>query len=112
MKFEVVGSAPSVNLTQVGNAVVPIPYPVVSKSKLKISSDTVPYILLGGKEAFVKRSHTTKVKGDEKGSKGGVVSGTVSEKAEPITFDATVKGDGDFMIRDAEQFFVMLSSSS
>lgn len=105
-KFEVVCSAPSVNLTQVGNAVVPVPYQVVSKSKLKISADTVPYILLGGKEAFVKRSHTTKATGDEKGSKKGVVSGTVSGKAEPISFDGTVKGDGDFMIRDSETFFM------
>ena len=35
--FEVVGTAPSVNLTPIGNTIVPIPYPVVSKSKLKIS---------------------------------------------------------------------------
>ena len=104
--FEVVCTCPSVNLIVIGSGTAPVPFNVVSKSKLKASTRTVPYILLQGKEAFVKKSHTTKVTGDEKGVKKGIVSGTLSEKAEPITFDPTVKGDGSPMIRSAELFFM------
>jgi hypothetical protein len=65
--------APDVCKTQVGNAVVPIPYMIISK--LDWSDKTSPDVELTGMKAFNMDARTNKVTGDEPGSLGGVKSG-------------------------------------
>ena len=65
--------APDVCKTQVGSAVVPIPYMIISK--LDWSDKTVSSIKLTGLEAFNMDARTNKVTGDEPGKLGGVKSG-------------------------------------
>lgn len=101
-KYEVVGSAPSVNLTQMGNAVVPVPYPV--SIKLVPSNVVVPYVFFNDKKVYVKKSTTTEVKGDEKGSKKGVVSGTVNGEAVAIVYAPTIKVDGSNLVRVGDMY--------
>lgn len=65
--------APDVCKTQVGNAVVPIPYMIISK--LDWSDKTSTDVELTGMKAFNMDARTNKVTGDEPGSLGGVKSG-------------------------------------
>lgn len=65
--------APDVCKTQVGNAVVPIPYMIISK--LDWSDKTSADVELTGMKAFNMDARTNKVTGDEPGSLGGVKSG-------------------------------------
>ncbi|MBB5723891.1 hypothetical protein FHS72_003538 [Loktanella ponticola] len=65
--------APDVCKTQVGNAVVPIPYMIISK--LDWSDKTSNDVELTGMKAFNMDARTNKVTGDEPGSLGGVKSG-------------------------------------
>lgn len=65
--------APDVCKTQVGNAVVPIPYMIISK--LDWSDKTSKDVELTGMKAFNMDARTNKVTGDEPGSLGGVKSG-------------------------------------
>jgi len=96
-KYEVVSSAPSVNLTKMSVPVGPVPYPV--SIKLTPSDAVVPYVFFNGKKVYVKRSTTTEVKGDEKGGDGGVVSGTVGGEAVAIVFAPKIKVDGSNLVR-------------
>jgi hypothetical protein len=86
-KCEVISAAPSVNLTQIGNAIVPIPYPVSQKlGKAKNTANkSGKKVKFAGDYAYHNKSNSKSVKGDGKGSKKGIKSGTVEAKSEPIT---------------------------
>ncbi|MDF1880493.1 DUF4150 domain-containing protein [Sulfurimonas sp. MAG313] len=99
-KYKVVCSAPSVNKTQVGNAVVPIPYNVMEK--FAKAADVSEDVMFNGKAAYHKGSNSTKVTGDSQGSIGGVVSGTVGDLSEPVEFSSSLKINGEFAIRDGD----------
>ncbi len=99
-KYKIVSSAPSVNKTPMGNSVVPVPYPV---NQTYDAADAVSKdVKFNGCGVFTESSHSSKVTGDERGSVGGVVSGTVSEKSEPVEFSPSVKVNGKFVIREGD----------
>jgi hypothetical protein len=91
--------APDVCKTQVGNAVVPIPYMIISK--LDWSQKTVPSVTLTGQEAFTMDSRTDKVTGDEPGSLGGVKSGVNKGYCRPQSNKSTVFVGGAELIQDS-----------
>lgn len=102
--YTVISMAPSVNKTQVGNAVVPVPYPVtIDLSNNANFSDNVNF----NSDAVLRfNSDTTKVTGDEAGKLGGVKSGTTSAKAEPKDKSASVKINGQWLIRCQDMFWM------
>ena len=79
-----------------------MPYPVTKdlSDALKAS----PNVNFGGKPAFTLGSQTPDVKGDEAGSGGGVKSGTVGGKCEPIQGSSTVQVNGQLVVRHGDRF--------
>ena len=90
--------APDVCLTPVGNAVVPIPYMIISK--LDWSVTTATSTILTGQEAFTMASRTDKVTGDEPGTKGGVKSGVNKGYCRPISKKTNVFVEGNELIQN------------
>lgn len=102
--FVVISLAPSVNKTQVGPSVVPIPYPVtIDLNNENNFSDNVNF---NGNPACRFDSDTTKVVGDEAGTLGGVKSGTQGAKAEPKDKSSSVKVNGKYLIRCNDMFYM------
>lgn len=80
--------APDVCLTPVGNAIVPIPYMIISQ--LSSSETTAKSTTLTGEEAFTMASRTKTVTGDEPGVKEGVKSGVNKGWCRPISKETNV----------------------
>ena len=78
--------------TQVGPATVPIPYPNIAMSTdtAQGSSD----VKMDGKKIMLQDSNFKSSMGDEAGALGGVVSSTISQKAEFICYSFDVKVEG------------------
>lgn len=100
-KYLVISSAPDV--CKIANG-TPVPFPVVEK--LSNSANYAKNTNFNGKKAFMLKSHTTKVTGDEPGVLKGVVSGTVSAKAEPIEHSSTVKVEGSWIVRVSDKVYM------
>lgn len=79
-------------LTQIGNAVVPIPYPNVAQSK--DAANTASSVFINGQPACTKDSTFSKSRGDEPGNKKGVKSGTKGGEASFITGSSNVFIEG------------------
>ncbi len=94
--------APDVCLTPVGNAVVPIPYMIVSQ--LDWSERTVSSTQFTGQEAFTMASRTKKVTGDEPGTKGGVQSGVNKGWCRPISKKTNVFVKGAELIQNDNMY--------
>lgn len=88
--------APDVCLTPVGNAIVPIPYMIISK--LEWSVTTAKSTILTDQEAFTMASRTDRVVGDEPGVKGGVKSGVNLGYCRPISKKTNVFVEGHELI--------------
>jgi hypothetical protein len=86
-KFYVVSKSPSVNWTKIGKDTVPIPYPV--SVTLDNANNYSEDVFTDGCNVYHSGSDTSLVFGDEAGTKGGVKSGTVSEKSKPIFADCS-----------------------
>lgn len=85
---------PDVCLTQVGNTVVPIPYPNTAVSAdLDLGAQTVK---ADGNPIGHEKSNFKKSTGDEAGSKKGIASGAIQKQAEftSFSFDVQVEGKG------------------
>jgi uncharacterized Zn-binding protein involved in type VI secretion len=94
-------SGPDVCLTQVGNAVVPIPYTNVARSStLEKGSKTVK---VKGAMAAIDGCCYSSSTGDQAGSKKGVISGTVGGKAEFINYSSDVKIEGKGVCRNMDK---------
>jgi len=94
---------PDVCLTPVGNAVVPIPYPNIGKSK-----DTTKgpkSVKTDGKMSMVKGAKYSKSTGDEAGSKKGVVSGTNKDECEFMMYSFDIKFEGKNVCRLGDPLF-------
>lgn len=100
----VVCKSPDVCKTPVGAATPPVPYQITSKMGDDVN--TAPSVRLTKLRAFKFDSHTTHVTGDEPGTAKGVKSGTVGDIAEPKTHSATVKTEGQWLIRDGDEFWM------
>jgi uncharacterized Zn-binding protein involved in type VI secretion len=99
-KYKVIGIAPSVNKTQIGNAVVPVPYPV--QEKMSKAAAVSKNVKINGKPAYHKGSNSSRVTGDGPGKLGGIVSGTVEAKSEPLLHSFTVKTNKKFVVREGD----------
>ncbi len=84
-------------LTQVGNSVVPIPYPNVAQSK--DADKTASSVFINGQPACTKDSVFAKSKGDEPGNKKGVKSGTKGDEASFIMGSSNVFIEGVAAVR-------------
>ncbi len=90
--------APDVCKTQVGSAVVPIPYMIISR--LDWSDKTVSSTKLTGLEAFNMDARTNKVTGDEPGKLGGVKSGVNQGWCRPQSNKTSVFVDGAELLQN------------
>lgn len=84
-------------LTQIGPAVVPIPYSNVAKSS--DADGTASSVLIDGQPVCHKDSTFVKSAGDEAGNKKGLLSGTIQGKAEFITASGNVFFEGVAAVR-------------
>ncbi len=99
---KVIGNLPSWNWTPF--CCCPVPYPV---SYNLSSSDIVSSnVFFNSNEAFMMRSHSNNVTGDEAGSNGGVISGTTSAKAEPIEHSDSVYINHRKAVRCGDLFYM------
>lgn len=79
-------------LTQIGQAIVPIPYPNIAQSS--DSDKTAKSVIIQGKPACTKDSIFKKSKGDEPGNRKGIKSGTKGKEASFIQASSNVKIEG------------------
>jgi len=94
--------APDVCKTQVGPAVVPIPYMIMSQLTFGIRTDTT--VKMTDQEAFTMNSRLSKVVGDEPGALGGVVSNVNMGMCRPLTGNFTVHIGGFPMVQNIDKF--------
>lgn len=90
--------APDVCKTQVGNAVVPIPYMIISK--LEWADKTSSDVKLTNMKAFTMDARTKKVTGDEAGSLGGVKSGVNKGWCKPQSNKTSVFVNGAELLQN------------
>lgn len=93
-------------LTQIGNAVVPIPYPNTAQSK--DADNTASSVFINGQPACTKDSTFSKSRGDEPGNKKGVKSGTKGGEASFIMGSSNVFIEG---VAAARAMDMMVSNS-
>ena len=98
--FKAVSMAPSFNLTPVGPAMPPLPYPTVSD--LAGSVGVAKSVRFNGKPVYTMASSQPDCKGDEQGSGGGVRSGTVNGEVRPTSASTSVKVEGKRVVRDGD----------
>ncbi len=94
---------PDVCKTQVGSAVVPIPYPNTG-----VASDTTAgpsSVTFEGEMPMVKGSKYSKSSGDEPGSIGGVVSGVNKSECEFMLYSFDVMVEGKNLCRLGDPLF-------
>lgn len=104
-------TSPDVCKTQVGPAVVPIPYGNNAKSAdLANGSSTVTAD--GGNSIAIKGATFSKSTGDEAGAQMGVTSGTIQGEAEFTSASATVSIDGAGVCRLTDQMTMNASNTS
>ncbi len=103
-KYIIICDTPSVNLTPIGDKVVPVPYNI--SQTLDISEHTSNNVHFNGDEAFVWNSMTPKCVGDEKGTKKGVISKSQSAICEPLDTagSKSVHINGKKVIRVGDKF--------
>jgi len=98
----VIGNFPSFNWTP--GVTPPVPYPVVYE--LDKSENISEDVFYNGANAFMMKSDSSHVTGDEAGKNGGVISGTVSDKAEPIDHSASVFINKREAVRCGDMFYM------
>jgi len=95
-------AGPDVCKTPVGSAIVPIPYPNVSKSSdLAKGSKSVK---INGAPVCLSSSEFSTSTGDEAGSAKGIASGTTKGKAHPVNYSFDVKIEGKSVVRNMDLF--------
>lgn len=96
-------TGPDVCKTPVGAAVVPIPYPNISKSSdLAKGSKNVK---INGAPVCLKDSEFSTSTGDEAGTLKGLISSTNKGKAHPVLSSFDVKVEGKGVVRNTDPFF-------
>lgn len=98
--FKAVSTAPSINQTPVGSAMVPLPYQTVSD--LSRSVGVAKSVRFNGKPVYTMGSSQPDCKGDEHGSGGGIRSGTVNGEVKPTGASRTVKVEGKCVVRHGD----------
>ncbi|WP_232428373.1 PAAR-like domain-containing protein [Burkholderia ubonensis] len=97
-EFKAVSTAPSINKTQVGSSVVPLPYPTTQD--LGSSTGVVPTVRFRGTPAYVlDQSTQPSCTGDSPGGLKGVKSGTVNGEVKPTSGSGSVRAGGKYVVR-------------
>ncbi|WP_063895572.1 DUF4150 domain-containing protein [Burkholderia ubonensis] len=97
-EFKAVSTAPSINKTQVGSSVVPLPYPTTQD--LGSSTGVVPTVRFRGTPAYVlDQSTQPSCTGDSPGGLKGVKSGTVNGEVKPTSASGSVRAGGKYVVR-------------
>ena len=102
-------TSPDVCKTQVGNAVVPIPYVNVAKSA--DTSQGSSTVTMDGNPVMIKSSVFSSSCGDEAGKIGGVASGVTQGKAKFVTTSNDVLVNGQPIARRCDLMVSNLSAS-
>ena len=102
--YTIVCTSPSVNLTPIGSAIVPIPYNV--SETLEKSADVSETVSMGKAKVYLKKSHSSCVVGDGPGVCCGVSSGTLLAKSYVIEHSSTTKVDGSEIIRVGDEQYM------
>jgi hypothetical protein len=98
--FKAVCTAPSINKTPVGGAIVPIAYPV--SQDLSSSVSVSPNVNFNDKPAYILASSQPTCVGDAAGVNCGVKSGTVSGEVKPVKGSSTVQVNKQPVIREGD----------
>ena len=99
--LKAVSSAPSINKTPMGNAIVSCPY--ATTEDLSSSTGVTPSVNFNGSPAYVLEQSTQPTcKGDSPGSATGVRSGTVGGEVKPTGSSKTVFSEGRLVVRDGD----------
>jgi hypothetical protein len=96
--------SPSVNLTPVGGQMVPVPYMIYDLCDHMVGYSVKTFHT--GQRVLRYCSKTAHVHGDEAGTGGGVVSGTVGSVCEPIGRAAKVRVEGSEVVRHLDRFWM------
>lgn len=100
-KLKAISTAPSINLTPMGNAKVPLPYPVVAS--LSNAVDCVENVVFNGAPVLVLgQSSQPSCTGDSPGSDKGVKSGTLNGEVIPTGGSPTVHAGGKPIVRHGD----------
>ncbi len=99
---KVISSYPSWNWTPGCSS--PVPYPVTYE--LNQSENVSENVYYNGHNAFMMQSDSSHVTGDAAGKNGGVISGTVSDKAEPIEHSDSVHVNKKEAVRCGDLFYM------
>ena len=102
--YTIVCTSPSVNLTPIGSAIVPIPYNV--SETLEKSADVSETVSMGKAKVYLKKSHSSCVVGDGPGVCCGVSSGTLLAKSYVIEHSSNTKVDGSEIIRVGDEQYM------
>lgn len=94
---------PDVCLTQIGNAVVPIPYPNLGKAA--DTSKGPKSVKTDGEMPMVKQAQYSTSTGDEPGSKKGIISGKINGVCEFMMYSFDVKFEGKNVCRMGDPLF-------
>lgn len=86
-------TVPDVCKTPVGNAVVPLPYVIVSQASTMVQGSTTVKVD-GGNMIGIDGCRFTTCMGDEPGTIGGIVSSVIKNEAQFITTSFNVKIEG------------------
>ncbi len=98
-KYIVIFSAPDV--CKIANG-TPVPFPITER--LSHSTKHAKKTRFNGKKAFMFKSHTTRVTGDQPGVLKGIKSNSVGAKAEPIDKSSTVRVEKSWIVRVGDKF--------
>jgi hypothetical protein len=93
---------PDVCKTQVGPAVVPIPYPNIAQSADQDKGSKS--VMIEGKPVCLESSTFSKSTGDEAGSLKGLISSEGQGEAKPLLFSPTVFIEGKAVVRNTDIF--------
>lgn len=94
---------PDVCKTQVGSAVVPIPYPNTGKSSDTSNGPTS--VTLDGKMPMVKSAKYSKSAGDDAGKLGGIISGVNKSECEFMMYSFDIKIENKNVCRLGDPLF-------
>jgi uncharacterized Zn-binding protein involved in type VI secretion len=101
-QYMLVSMAPDVCLTPVGNSVVPIPYAI--SHAMDQSAQCSENVFVNDEAVFLHGlSFVDKVKGDEAGSKGGVVTGVNGKVSHSLQKSETVFVNGHPIVRTGDR---------
>lgn len=99
--FKAISTAPSINKTPIGRAMVPVPYPVVQD--LSGSVNASRSVRFNGKPAYLlDQSTQPSCTGDARGTGKGVKSGTVSGEVKPVAGSRSVRIEGKQVVREGD----------